>query len=84
VNQLDTASGRQVWHNFRETRLTHQRSYLARLNYAHHNAVHHRLVPVAAQWRWCSAAAFERAVTPAWAKTIASFRYDDIARADGD
>jgi putative transposase len=84
VNRLDTAAGRQVWHNFRETRLTHQLSYLARLNYVHQNAVHHRLVPVAAQWRWCSAAAFEHAVTPAWAQTVASFRYDQIAAADGE
>ncbi len=84
VNGLDERAGRQVWHNFRETRLTHQRSYLARLNYVHQNAVHHGLVPIASQWRWCSAAAFEHAVTPAWAKTVASFRYDEIARADGD
>ena len=84
INRLDSAAGRQVWHNFRETKLTYQRSYLARLNYVHHNPAHHRLVKDAAQWRWCSAAAFERAVTPAWAKTIASFRYDGIAAADGE
>ena len=84
VNRLDATPGRQVWHNFRETRLTHQHSYLARLNYVHQNAVHHRLVPLAAQWRWCSAAAFEGAVSPAWAKTVASFRFDQIAAADGE
>ena len=27
VNKLDKSPGRQVWFNFRETRLTHQRSY---------------------------------------------------------
>ena len=32
VNNLDNASGRKVWFNFWETRLTHQQSYLARLN----------------------------------------------------
>jgi hypothetical protein len=50
----------------------------------HQNAVHHLLVPVASQWRWRSAAAFEGAVTPAWARTIGSFRYDQIAAADGE
>ncbi len=30
VNRLDESSRRHVWHNFRETRLTHQRSYFAR------------------------------------------------------
>lgn len=84
VNRLDAAGGRHVWHNFRETRLTHRHSYLARLNYVHQNPVHHRLVPVATQWRWCSAAAFEAEVSPAWAATIASFRYDQIAATDGE
>ena len=35
VNKLDAAAGRKVWHNFRETRLTYEKSYLARLNYTH-------------------------------------------------
>ena len=38
VNRLDQTPGRKVWHNFRETKLTYQRSYLARLNYTHQNA----------------------------------------------
>src|SRR5687768_12891754 len=33
VNKLDRTRGRKVWHNFWETRLTFERSYLARLNY---------------------------------------------------
>ncbi|CAN5863642.1 transposase [soil metagenome] len=84
VNRLDAAAGRQVWHNFRETHLTFQPSYLARLNYVHQNAVHHGLVPVADQWEWCSAARFQRAVTPAWWRTIESFKYDQIAIEDGE
>jgi len=32
INRLDGTPGRQVWHNFWDTRLTYQRSYLARLN----------------------------------------------------
>jgi len=44
VNRLDKASGREVWHNFWETKLTYEKSYLARLNYVHQNPVKHGLV----------------------------------------
>ena len=33
INKLDNAPARHVWYNYRDTRLTHQKSYLARLNY---------------------------------------------------
>ena len=39
INKLDHAAGRQVWFNFWDTKLTHQRSYLARLSYVHQNAL---------------------------------------------
>jgi putative transposase len=55
INRLDHAPARRVWHNFWDTKLTYQKSYLARLNYVHQNAVKHGLVPVANQYRWCSA-----------------------------
>jgi putative transposase len=84
INKQDGTPGRQVWHNFRETHLTFQRSCFARLNYTHQNAVHHKLVPVADQWPWCSAGVFQRAVTPAWRKTVFSFKFDHIARDDGE
>lgn len=78
VNRRDGEKGRQVWHNFWESRLTYQHSYLARLNYVHNNAVHHGLVPVANQYPWCSAAWFERTATPAQVKTIHSFPTDRL------
>ena len=85
INRLDGTSGcSRRWQNFRETHLTMPRGYLARLNYVHRNPVHHKLVPMATDWPWCSAAAFRKAVSPAWVKTIASFRYDQIAREDGE
>jgi putative transposase len=85
LNRRENRAGRtRLWQNFRETYLTHQQSYLARLHYVHQNAVHHRLVHRGSDWKWCSAAAFKRAVTPAWLKTIASFRYDEIAAKDQD
>ena len=78
VNSLDNTPGRKVWHNFRETRLTFERSYLARLNYTHQNAVHHRLVPVANRYPWCSAAWFERLASPARIKTIYVIKTDQV------
>ena len=85
LNCRENQAGRtRLWQNFRETCLTHQRSYLARLHYVHQNAVHHKLVAVGSDWKWCSAAEFKKAVTPAWLKTITSFQYDEIAAKDHD
>jgi putative transposase len=79
VNGLDPDSrGRKVWHNSWETHLTHERSYLARLNYVHQNAVKHGLVPVAKDYPWCSAQWFEKTATPAQVKTIYSFKTDQL------
>jgi len=85
ANLMNGTPGRSgQWQNFRETHLTLQRGYIARLNYVHRNPVHHKLVARATQWRWCSAAAFKQAVSPAWLKTISSFRFDKIAAEDGE
>ena len=78
VNELDGAVGRQVWYNFWETRLTFERSYFARLNYVDQNPVKHGLVCVANQYRWCSAAWFERIATPAQVKTIYGFKINQL------
>ena len=78
INRQDRRPKRQVWHNFWETQLTYEKSYLARLNYVHQNAVHHGLVPVANQYPWCSAAWFERTASRAQVKTIYSFKTDRL------
>jgi len=82
INKLDNQSGRKVWFNYWDTRLTHQRSYLARLSYVHQNAAKHGLVPLACQYPWCSAAWFERTASPAMVKAIYRFNTDKIAVAD--
>jgi putative transposase len=78
VNKLDRTPGRQVWYNYRETRLTFQKSYLARLNYVHQNAVKHGLVLVANQYPWCSAGWFERNAAPAQVDAIYRFKVDHL------
>ena len=78
MNKLDGVSDRKVWFNFRDTKLTIQHSYLARLNYVHQNAVKHKLVSVANQYPWCSAAWFERVASPAQVKAIYGFKIDRV------
>ena len=82
VNRLDFAPARQVWFNFRETRLTFVPSFLARLHYVHANPVRHALVPLANQYPWCSASWFERTSSPAQVKTIYRFRIDKLQLPD--
>ncbi len=78
VNRLDKSFGRSVWYNFWDTKLTYERSYLARLHYVHQNPVRHSLVEVANRYNWCSAAWFERTASPATIKTIYSFKIDKV------
>jgi putative transposase len=78
VNELDGVTKRQVWYNYRETALTFEASYMARLNYVHQNAVKHGLVKEANQYPWCSAGWFERTATPAQVKTIYGFKTDQL------
>jgi putative transposase len=76
INRLDNTPGREVWFNFWDTQLTFEKSYFARLNYVHHNAVKHGLVRRAADYRWCSA--FESTATRPQVQTIYSFKIDRV------
>ena len=82
LNQWDAAPGRKVWFQFWDTQITYQRSYLARLNYVHHNPVKHGVAQEAAQYPWCSAAWLERAATAAFRKTVRSFKTDRVKVVD--
>jgi putative transposase len=78
LNQMQQLEGRKVWHNFWDTELTYEKSYLARLSYVHQNPVKHGLVRVANQYPWCSAAWFERTATRAQVETIYRFKTDKV------
>ncbi len=78
LNRLDGSPGRQIWHNYWETRLTTQKAYFARLNYVHQNPVRHGVVPVASQYLWGSARWFERTASPAQVKCIYRFKTDTV------
>src|SRR5262249_19791905 len=82
INQFDGKEARRIWHNFWDKQLTYEKSYFARLNYVHQNAVKHGLVRVASAYPWCSAAWLERTAAPTQVKTIYSFKIDQIKVAD--
>jgi len=78
INRIDATPGRQVWFQFWDTCLTHEASYYARLNYVHHNAVHHRVVAVTEQYEFCSAAWFAEHAESAFYRRVHSYGYDRI------
>jgi putative transposase len=82
VNKLDAMPGRRIWHNFWETGLSYEKSYLARLHYTHANAVHHGLVSTASHYKWCSATWFENNATAAQVRTVYSMPIDSVAVKD--
>ena len=78
VNTLSGIPGHRVWMNFRETLITHQTSYLARLRYVNDNPAHHRLVKLARDYRWCSAAWFEKNAPRSFVESVGRFKTDMI------
>jgi putative transposase len=78
VNRLDRTPRRKVFYNFRETHLTFEESYFARLNYTHQNPVKHGLVGAAREYPWCSASWFEREAAPSHVKTVYAFKTDRV------
>jgi len=82
LNRMDTIPGRRVMYEFWDTHLTFERSWLARLNYVHQNAVKHDVVPVGNQYPWCSAAWFESNARSGFVKSVYSFKTDAISVPD--
>ena len=78
INRMDSKPGRKVWFQFWDSRITFERSYLARLNYVHQNPVHHGLVKSADQYPWCSARWFMANASKAFAKTVFNFKMDRV------
>jgi len=78
LNRIDRTPGRRVMYEFYDTHLTFEKSWLARLNYVHQNAVKHGLVPVASQYSWCSASWFETNSRSGFVKSVYSFKTDRV------
>jgi len=78
VNRRDMAKGRKVWFQYRDTELTNQGSWLARLRYTHENAVHHGIAADARRYRWCSASWFEESASAAFVKVVRAVKIDRV------
>jgi putative transposase len=78
VNMAAQTQGRRVWFQYWDSLITYEKSYLARLNYVHHNPVHHGLVKNAADYAFCSAAWFEKEADNAFYRTVLSFKTDKL------
>lgn len=78
LNRLDNRVGRNVWYRSWDTRITFEKSYLARLAYAHQNAVKQGVVREASQYRWCSARWFEERASRAFRDSVLSFKTDKV------
>lgn len=82
INREDNVPGRKVWHQFYDSHITFQKSYYARLRYVIENPVKHGIVIKAIDYPWCSASWFTHMASPAFRKTIESFKIDKLEVVD--
>ncbi len=78
MRRMDNTPSRRVMYEFWDTRLTFERSWLARLNYVHQNAIKHGFVLIANQYPWCSAPWFETNARASFVTSVYSFKTDRI------
>ena len=78
ANQRDQTPGRKVWYQYWESHITFEHSYWPRLRYVQENPVKHGLVPVASQYRLCSAGWFEQTAEPAVKRKLESYKIDQL------
>ena len=83
LNRLDDQVGRMVWYRSWATKLTFEKSFLARLAYVHNNARHHGLVGDPVDYPYCSAAWFARGADRPFYETVMSFKTDRVNVVDG-
>jgi putative transposase len=82
LNEWDGTPGRKVWYQFRDSCITFESAYLARLNYVHHNPQHHGVAADAAEYRWCSAQWFSEHAPAALRSSVTSCKIDKLKVAD--
>ena len=82
LNKLDNTEGRRVWFQFRDTHITNEKSWLARLRYVHANPAHHGITNNPEDYRWCSAAWLEKTASKSFRQTLANFPIDSVSVPD--
>ncbi len=75
---MGQSTRRKVWFQYWDSRITFERSYLARLNYVHYNPVKHGVTANATNYPWCSAAWFDQNAPTSFVKTVKSFKTDKL------
>ena len=78
LNLSDNTPGRKLWFQFWDSHITYERSYLARLNYVNQNPVRHGIVPIAENYKWCSASWFAESAPPAFVETVKGVKIDQV------
>ena len=78
VNKLDCQPGRQVWFQYRDTCLTYEKSYHARLHYVMENPAKHGVSANPELYPFCSAAWFHATAEPSFFGKVKSFRFDEL------
>ncbi len=78
LNLRDGTPGRQVWYQFRETHITYEKSFLARLNYIHINPIKHEMAEKPEDYRWSSATWFRQTASKSFVETVSGFKTDQL------
>ena len=78
LNRRHDDLGRPVWFRSWPSRITFERSYLARIAYVHFNPVRHGLVEDPIHYPWCSARWSLENSTSAFYETITRMKIDDV------
>jgi len=78
INDVDKQINRKVWHQYWDTHLSFQKSYLSRLHYVINNPIKHGLVKIATHYPWCSASWFEKNASDGFKKLVSSFKIDKV------
>jgi putative transposase len=78
INEQQKMPGRKIWHNYWESLITFERSYLARLRYVHRNPEHHGYLKPAELYRWCSASWFAQSAPRAFVRSVDAFKTDRV------
>jgi putative transposase len=78
INKYDGQIGRQVWYQYWDSRITFEKSWLARIKYVTENPVKHGLVGKAVEYPYCSAGWIASKASKQFVRTLDSFKIDRI------
>ena len=78
LNKIDGETGRRVWYQFYDSRITYEKSYMARLNYVNRNPTHHNVAINPEEYDWCSALWFKNNADTAFRNTVENFKTDKV------